>query len=65
MCKVSIIVPVYNSAQFLPQCLDSLLNQIYRDIEVLCINDGSTDQSPEILDRYAAADNRIRIFTKM
>ena len=43
---ISIIVPVYNTAPYLPQCLDSLVNQTYRDIEIICVNDGSTDNSP-------------------
>lgn len=64
MPKVSIAIPVYNSALFLPQCLDSILNQTYQDIEVLCVNDGSTDNSLEILNEYAAKDSRIRVFTK-
>lgn len=64
MPKVSIVVPVYNSARFLPQCLDSLINQTYQNIEVLCVNDGSTDHSLEILKEYAARDARIQVFTK-
>ena len=50
---ISIIVPVYNTAPYLPQCLDSLVNQTYRDIEIICVNDGSTDNSPDILKAYA------------
>lgn len=64
MIKVSVAIPVYNSAKFLPQCLDSILNQTYRNIELLCINDGSTDHSLEILNNYAARDNRVKVFTK-
>ena len=45
---ISIIAPVYNTALYLPQCLDSLVNQTYRDIEIICVNDGSTDNSPDI-----------------
>ena len=40
---INIIVPVYNTATYLPQCLDSLVNQTYRDIEIICVNDGSSD----------------------
>jgi len=45
MCKVSVIVPVYNVAAYLPKCLDSILNQTLEDIEVICIDDGSADGS--------------------
>lgn len=58
---VSIIVPVYNAEKYLPQCLDSLINQTMGDIEILCINDCSTDSSLDILHKYAKKDNRIRI----
>lgn len=57
---ISIIVPVYNVAEFLPQCLDSLVGQTYEDIEILAIDDGSTDESGRILDEYAARDSRVR-----
>ena len=52
--KVSIIVPVYNVESYLAQCLDSLIEQTLSDIEILCLDDGSTDGSPELLDAYAA-----------
>lgn len=58
---ISIIVPVYNEEKYLPQCLDSLVNQTYRGIEIICINDGSTDRSLEILKRYAEKDERIKV----
>ena len=58
--KVSIIVPVYNVESYLAQCLDSLIEQTLTDIEILCLDDGSTDGSPELLDAYAAKDARIR-----
>lgn len=64
MPKVSIVIPVYNSARFLRQCLESLLAQTYQDIELLCVNDGSTDNSLEVLKEYADQDPRIRVFTK-
>ena len=62
--KVSIVVPVYNTAQYLRECLDSLLAQKLHDIEVICVNDGSTDDSPAILAEYAARDPRIRVISK-
>ena len=58
---LSVIVPVYNTAPFLPGCLDSLLGQIYRNLEIICVNDGSTDDSAAILDAYAAKDARIQV----
>lgn len=62
--KVSVLTPVYNVADYLPQCLDSLKAQTLEDIEFICINDGSTDSSPEILQRYAAGDARFKIIDK-
>ena len=52
--KVSVIIPVYNVEKYLPACLDSVLGQTLREIEVICVNDGSTDKSPEILQEYGA-----------
>lgn len=56
--KISIIVPVYNTAKYLHQCLDSLKNQTLSEIEIICVNDGSTDNSLEILNEYAKKDSR-------
>lgn len=58
---ISIIVPVYNNHQYLKRCLDSILAQTLTDIEVILINDGSTDQSGKICDKYATKDNRIKV----
>lgn len=58
---ISIIIPVYNVAQYLPQCLDSVVNQTYQHLEIICINDGSTDSSATILHQYASLDSRITI----
>lgn len=59
MTKVSIIVPVYNVENYLERCLQSLVKQTLKDIEIICINDGSTDNSKNILEQYAKEDNRI------
>ena len=56
---ISIIVPVYNAADYLKKCLDSILHQTLKEIEVICVNDGSTDDSGAILEEYAARDDRI------
>ena len=64
MAKLSVIVPVYNVEKYLGACLDSVLAQTYRDMEIICVNDGSTDNSAKILTDYAARDNRIKIITK-
>ena len=61
MVKVSVIIPVYNAQEYLRECLDSVLGQPLRDIEVLCVDDGSTDSSPAILSDYAARDGRVRV----
>ena len=58
---VSVVIPVYNVAAWLPECLDSIRNQTLDDIEIICIDDGSTDDSADILHRYASADSRIRV----
>ena len=58
---ISVIVPVHNAADFLPCCLDSLLAQTYSKIEIICVNDGSTDASAEIIDGYALRDKRILV----
>ncbi len=62
--KVSVIIPVYNVEQYLRECLDSVLNQTLKDIEVICIDDGSTDSSLDILKEYAKCDNRITVMTQ-
>lgn len=64
MIKLSVLIPVYNVAIFLHQCLDSIINQTLKDIEIICINDGSTDESLAILQNYAQRDRRIQIIDK-
>ena len=62
--KVSIIVPVYHTEAYLPACLESLLNQTHRNIEILLVDDGGTDGCPEICDAYAAKDARVKVIHK-
>lgn len=62
--KVSVVVPVYNVERYLKQCLDSIINQSLKDIEIICVDDGSTDGCPAILALYAEKDSRIKIITK-
>lgn len=59
--KISIIVPVYNTANYLEECLDSLINQSLEEIEIICIDDKSEDDSPKILEKYASSDKRIKL----
>ena len=59
--KVSIVVPCYNAEKHLSECLDSILKQSLHDLEVIAVNDGSTDRTLDILQRYAAQDVRLRI----
>ena len=61
---ISVIVPVYNVEKYLDQCLESILTQTYRNLEVICINDGSTDRSLEIMKRRAVKDGRVRVIDK-
>lgn len=61
---ISVIVPVYNVEKYLPECIESIINQTYRDIEIILIDDGSTDNSGKICDKYASQDGRIRVIHK-
>lgn len=62
--KISVIVPVYNSEAFLPQCLESVLNQNFDDLEVICVDDGSTDGSFDLLCSYVTKDSRIKVISQ-
>lgn len=62
--KVSVIVPVYNAALYLRECMDSLVCQTLQEIEIICVNDGSTDGSADLLETYAERDRRVRVIHK-
>lgn len=64
MPEVSVIVPIYNVEDYLEKCLDSIINQTFKDIEIICVNDGSTDNSRKILEEYKIKDSRIKIVDK-
>ena len=64
MTKLSIIIPIYNVEKYIPQCLDSILNQSFKDLEVICVNDGSSDDSLSVLQSYKAKDDRVLIIDK-
>ena len=64
MARVSVVIPVYNIERHLRQCLDSVAGQTLRDIEIICVDDGSTDDSPKILADYASKDSRFQIITQ-
>ena len=61
MIKISIIIPVYNTEFYLNKCLDSVIKQDIEDFEIICVNDGSTDNSIKILKKYSRIDQRIKI----
>jgi len=65
MVKISVIIPVYNTGKYLAECLDSVINQTFKDIEIICINDGSTDNSLSVLKRYAKKDKRIKVIIQI
>lgn len=62
--KISVIVPIYNAEKYLRECLDSLINQTYTNLEIILVNDGSKDNSYEIAKEYALKDERIKLYTK-
>lgn len=64
MEKVSVIIPVYNVEDYLEECLESIVNQSLKEIEIICINDGSTDNSLEILNRYASNYDNVKVFSQ-
>ncbi|WP_405291002.1 glycosyltransferase family 2 protein [Methanobrevibacter sp.] len=64
MVKVSVVIPVYNVEEFLKECLDCIVNQTLEDIEIICVNDGSTDKSLDILNFYAENDDRFTVISQ-
>ena len=61
---ISVIIPIYNVEKYLPRCLESVINQSFSNIEIICVNDGSTDNSGKILAKFGAKDARFRIITQ-
>ena len=61
MPKISIIIPVYNAEKYLKICVDSILNQTFKDFELILIDDGSSDTSKEICEQYIKLDNRVKV----
>lgn len=64
MVKFSVVIPIFNSEEYLKECLDSVINQTFKDLEIICINDGSTDNSEAILQDYANKENRMKIYSQ-
>ena len=64
MKKISVIIPVYNVEQYLAQCLENIIHQTYNNLEIICINDGSLDNSKKILKHYAKLDKRIKVINQ-
>ena len=62
--KISIIVPIYNRREYIAKTLDNLLGQTIRDIDIICVNDGSTDGTEKVLAEYAKKDKRIKVMNK-
>ena len=61
--KISVIVPIYNVEKYLKKCVDSLLSQTLKEIEIILVDDGSTDESLKICNAYSETDNRIQVFS--
>ena len=62
--KISVIIPIYKVEKYLDRCLESVTNQTYKNLEIILVDDGSPDASPEICDKWAKKDNRIKVFHK-
>lgn len=64
MSKISVIIPVYNAEKYLEKSLSSVLNQTFKDLEIICVNDGSTDNSLALLNKFSQSDSRIKVIDK-
>lgn len=64
MPKISIIIPIYNVERYLNECIESVINQTFKDIEILCVNDGSKDKSLSIIEEFAQKDGRVKVINK-
>ena len=62
--KISVIIPINNAEKYLSECLESVINQSFQDIEIICINDGSTDKSEQIIKEYTLKDKRILLYNQ-
>ena len=62
MVKISVLIPSYNVEKYIRECLDSIVNQTFEDMEIICIDDGSTDSTLDILNEYALKDSRLRVY---
>ena len=62
MIKISVIIPIYNGEEYLEQCIQSVFNQTLKEIELICVDDGSVDNSVQIIQKYAEKDKRISLF---
>lgn len=61
---ISVIVPIYNVEKYLSKCIESIIDQTYKDLEIILVDDGSTDSSGKICDEFASKDNRIKVIHK-
>ena len=64
MVKISVVIPIYNCEEYLEESIRSILNQTFKDIEIVCVDDGSTDNSLDILNKLASDDSRLKVFSQ-